>query len=150
FLRVKKDPNRNKRVAKVLGQGISIALIGLLIDVANHPGGVVISHSVLAGSAMVFGPVVLLIVLEACNVDIIGGFINLVLAPFRGIGNAMSVDRTKTITAQNGWNWENPEVVSEKKYGKIRSLLLDFANGTIHSWGITNEKQTQPNPSTAP
>ncbi len=132
FLRVKKDVAHNKAAAKVVGDFASVGVIGLTIAANSAPAGVVIASSVIGGVSIILAPFALLIILQAARVDVVGGTINLVLAPFRGLGNAVNFSYTSSMTATNGWNWTTePTRVSQKKYNKVKALLADFSNGTL-------------------
>jgi hypothetical protein len=127
FLKMKKKAVRTERIAAVIG--FSFVLGGALFSKTIN--AMVIPALAGGGWTFVAVPAAVLILLSiasAYDVDVVAAPVNLVMAPFRGLGNAMVMDGSTSMTANDGWNWaERPAEVSNKKYGKIKALLLDFA-----------------------
>ena len=124
FFRLKKDPKRSE---KIVYGGFWVLVGGLVGGSALHVH--IAATTAIAG---VFGSIgfftVILFLQSATNFDLVGETINLLLAPFRGIGNALTTDETHRLSDTEGWNWhDSAKKMGMKKFNKMRELVLDFS-----------------------
>ncbi len=130
------DPQSTAKIAYYGSAGYVAASYVILKTVA----GISVATAVTWMAAPI-GALLLVFILGQADIDLVGGFLTVIFAPVKGIGNTFQDFKFSNLSQQDGWNWAiKPKMVSSGKYSKIQSIMLNTLSGGSYQPQETQEE----------